>query len=76
MLNEMLEYLAANEEYIGWTVWAAGPSKSTQIILDILEKRIIILLVVWGTASPCCGPTVGSLEPGAITSEGKPKFGF
>lgn len=52
MLNEMLEYLAANEEYIGWTVWAAGP--------------------IWGTASPCCGPTVGSLEPGAITSEGKP----
>jgi len=25
MLNDMLDYMAKNEEYIGWTAWAAGP---------------------------------------------------
>jgi hypothetical protein len=25
MLNGILDYMAANEEYIGWTAWAAGP---------------------------------------------------
>ncbi|KAG9121560.1 hypothetical protein FRC07_002429 [Ceratobasidium sp. 392] len=25
MLKEMLDYLAANDVYIGWTAWAAGP---------------------------------------------------
>lgn len=25
MLTEMVKYMAANEEYIGWTAWAAGP---------------------------------------------------
>ncbi|KAF8750722.1 Cellulase (glycosyl hydrolase family 5) [Rhizoctonia solani] len=24
-IREMLDYLAANDEYIGWTAWAAGP---------------------------------------------------
>ncbi|KAJ7202139.1 endoglucanase 1 [Mycena pura] len=24
-INEMLTYLAANDEYIGWSIWAAGP---------------------------------------------------
>ncbi|KAJ3502578.1 hypothetical protein NLJ89_g8820 [Agrocybe chaxingu] len=52
MLNEMLEYIAANDEYIGWVVWAAGP--------------------FWGTASPCCGPSTGSLEPGGVTVNGTP----
>ena len=26
-IQEMLNYLAANDEYIGWTGWAAGPRK-------------------------------------------------
>lgn len=25
LLTEMLNYMADNEEYIGWTAWAAGP---------------------------------------------------
>ncbi|KAH8890052.1 cellulase-domain-containing protein [Thozetella sp. PMI_491] len=25
MLNQLLDYMAANEEWIGWTAWAAGP---------------------------------------------------
>ncbi|KAK4114781.1 glycoside hydrolase family 5 protein [Canariomyces notabilis] len=25
MLNGILDYMAANDEYIGWTAWAAGP---------------------------------------------------
>ncbi|KAI8630304.1 glycoside hydrolase family 5 protein [Xylariaceae sp. FL1651] len=25
MLTDMLNYMAANDEYIGWTAWAAGP---------------------------------------------------
>jgi len=25
MLNGLLDYMAQNEEYIGWTAWAAGP---------------------------------------------------
>ena len=25
MLNGILDYMAQNEEYIGWTAWAAGP---------------------------------------------------
>ncbi|KAK3685196.1 glycoside hydrolase superfamily [Podospora appendiculata] len=25
MLNSMLDYMSQNEEYIGWTAWAAGP---------------------------------------------------
>ena len=25
MLNSLLDYMAENEEYIGWTAWAAGP---------------------------------------------------
>ncbi|KAF7303586.1 Endoglucanase 1 [Mycena indigotica] len=24
-MNDMLKYLAANDEYIGWAIWAAGP---------------------------------------------------
>jgi hypothetical protein len=27
-LNELFKYLAANDEYIGWTGWAAGPRMS------------------------------------------------
>lgn len=26
-LQELLDYLSANNEYIGWTGWAAGPRK-------------------------------------------------
>jgi hypothetical protein len=26
-VNDLLQYLAANDEYIGWAVWAAGPCK-------------------------------------------------
>jgi len=29
---------------------------------------------IWGTASPCCGPDVGSIEPGQITKNGTPKY--
>ncbi|RDB15906.1 Endoglucanase 1 [Hypsizygus marmoreus] len=43
-IDDMLKYLATNDVYIGWSIWAAGP--------------------LWGTNSPCCGPTTGSLEPG------------
>lgn len=25
MLNDLLDYMAANDEWIGWTAWAAGP---------------------------------------------------
>jgi hypothetical protein len=28
MVSELLNYLAANDVYIGWSIWAAGPSKS------------------------------------------------
>ncbi|KAJ3827486.1 hypothetical protein F5880DRAFT_1609294 [Lentinula raphanica] len=27
---------------------------------------------VWGTSSPCCGPEVGSLEPGQLDEAGGP----
>lgn len=27
-MDQMIDYMAANDEYIGWTVWAAGPRKS------------------------------------------------
>ncbi|KAF9063459.1 endoglucanase 1 [Rhodocollybia butyracea] len=50
LLPQMIQYLTANDVYIGWSAWAAGP--------------------IWGTASACCGTTVGSLEPGGINLEG------
>jgi len=52
LVPQMLEYLAANDVYIGWTAWAAGP--------------------LWGTNSGCCGPEVGSLEPGQLSIDGGP----
>ena len=51
-IDDMLTYLAENDEYIGWSIWAAGP--------------------IWGTASPCCGPDTGSLEPGNVDDLGLP----
>ncbi|KAJ7776089.1 endoglucanase 1 [Mycena olivaceomarginata] len=51
-VDELVKYLAANDEWIGWTIWAAGP--------------------LWGTASPCCGPDTGSLEPGQVNDLGEP----
>lgn len=27
-IGALIDYMAANEEYIGWTAWAAGPCKS------------------------------------------------
>ncbi|KAF9461098.1 endoglucanase 1 [Collybia nuda] len=51
-IDEMMKYMTANDVYIGWAIWAAGP--------------------LWGTNSPCCGPTVGSLEPGEVNVNGGP----
>ncbi|KAJ7606647.1 endoglucanase 1 [Roridomyces roridus] len=51
-IDDLLAYLSANPEWIGWSIWAAGP--------------------IWGTASPCCGPDTGSLEPGQINDLGQP----
>ncbi|KAG6907640.1 hypothetical protein DXG01_008090 [Tephrocybe rancida] len=51
-IDDMLNYMVANEEYIGWAIWAAGP--------------------LWGTNSPCCGATTGSLEPGLLNVNGEP----
>ncbi|PFH48300.1 glycoside hydrolase family 5 protein [Amanita thiersii Skay4041] len=51
-IDDLLAYLAANDVYIGWAIWAAGP--------------------IWGTASPCCGPDTGSLEPGQFNDLGQP----
>ncbi|KAG6876248.1 hypothetical protein C0992_000352 [Termitomyces sp. T32_za158] len=56
MIDEMLNYMKDNDEYIGWSIWAAGPRFST----------------VWGTSSPCCGADTGSLEPGMLNDEGQP----
>ncbi|KAL0063352.1 hypothetical protein AAF712_009747 [Marasmius tenuissimus] len=53
MVDELLSYLNANDVWIGWAAWAAGP--------------------FWGSASPCCGPETGSLEPGVLNSLGEPK---
>ncbi|KAK1223102.1 hypothetical protein PQX77_014030 [Marasmius sp. AFHP31] len=52
MVDELLSYLDANDVWIGWAAWAAGP--------------------FWGSASPCCGPETGSLEPGVLNSLGEP----
>jgi endoglucanase len=52
LVPELINYLAENDEYIGWSAWAAGP--------------------FWGTTSPCCGPLVGSLEPGQLDPAGGP----
>jgi len=51
-IDDLLKYMAANDVYIGWAIWAAGP--------------------LWGTNSPCCGPTTGSLEPGMTNVNGGP----
>ncbi|KAJ7246944.1 endoglucanase 1 [Mycena rebaudengoi] len=52
LVDDLVKYMAANDEWIGWAIWAAGP--------------------FWGTASPCCGPDTGSLEPGDLNDLGGP----
>lgn len=32
MIDEMLNYMEENDEYIGWSIWAAGPRKSYLIL--------------------------------------------
>jgi endoglucanase len=51
-IDDLVKFMADNNEWIGWSIWAAGP--------------------IWGTASPCCGPDTGSLEPGDLNDLGEP----
>ncbi|CAK7234718.1 hypothetical protein SCUCBS95973_009029 [Sporothrix curviconia] len=45
MLSAMLDYMAANDEYIGWTAWAAGPFWGTSSPCCTDSKN-------WGSLEP------------------------
>ncbi|KAI0876402.1 glycoside hydrolase family 5 protein [Hypoxylon argillaceum] len=55
MLEDMITYMADNEEYIGWTAWAAGPfwGPNSPCCTDSLQ---------WGSLEP--GSTAGDGTPG------------
>ncbi|KAK3325966.1 glycoside hydrolase superfamily [Apodospora peruviana] len=87
MLNGMLDYMAQNEEYIGWTAWAAGMFLSRpfavfqlQTYERIHQDMLTILLFqigpFWGPNSPCCTDSAqfGSLEPGSKAADGGPSL--
>jgi len=69
----MLDYLAANDEYIGWAAWAAGPRAFLQ---QCIPWRICLLtlsyVTVWGTFRSCCGDETGNYEPNTLTINGEP----
>jgi len=69
-VSDLIQYMADNDVYIGWSIWAAGPSK---YLLDLRVNKIT-MGTVWGTASPCCGADNGSLEPGQENDLGGPKY--
>lgn len=70
MIAELINYLGANDEYIGWSAWAAGefllslPSFSASLspwcLLSPRDKFADEMLPpkttgpLWGTYSPCC----------------------
>ena len=75
LLHEMLQYLADNEEYIGW-------SGESPIILESPPELICGTVAwaagpIWGNNPACCNTfngtnrLVGSLEPG-IDPNGQP----
>ncbi|KAI1127883.1 glycoside hydrolase family 5 protein [Nemania abortiva] len=55
MLEDMINYMATNEEYIGWTAWAAGPfwGPNSPCCTDSLQ---------YGSLEP--GSTAGDGSPG------------
>lgn len=69
-VSDLIQYMADNDVYIGWSIWAAGPST---YLLPFTLTTLIKKLLVWGSASPCCGPDTGSLEPGQVNDLGLPK---
>jgi len=69
-VSDLIQYMADNDVYIGWSIWAAGPSK----YLLGLRVHKITMGTVWGTASPCCGADNGSLEPGQENDLGGSKY--
>jgi len=41
MINEMLQYLADNDVYIGWAAWAAGPCKLEPFLCNFIDPELL-----------------------------------
>lgn len=50
-IEQLIDYMAANDEYIGWSAWAAGPRMFT-LLFRLKDPRTEVLsselLSVWG----------------------------
>jgi len=73
-VDELLKYITASDEWIGWVMWAAGPSTFFCPHTSTTHKTWCLVITVWGVNSPCCGADTGSLEPGNANDLGGQKY--
>lgn len=81
MLQDAVQYIAENDEYIGLAAWASGPKVSRRQLRQSPPcphaDPSHLSISQWNIYSPCCNNytnNFGSLEPGSVASDGGPSY--